>query len=71
MKTYTLFWLDGKREVIQGNDIADAMTKAGYRQGAIKALDFHSNGDCKDYTWNEETYRWDMTDDARFRLFGK
>jgi hypothetical protein len=71
MKTYTLYWLDGKREVIQGNDIADAMTKAGYGQGAVKALDFHASGDCNDYVWNKETYDWNMTDDARKKLFGK
>ena len=28
MKTYTLFWHDGKRETVKGNNIVDAMTGA-------------------------------------------
>tara|TARA_R110000868_G_scaffold106717_1_gene292469 strand:- start:16 stop:222 length:207 start_codon:yes stop_codon:yes gene_type:complete len=51
MKQFTLFWLIGKKEVISGNDIAHAMNSAGYGAGALRALDFHSEGDCNDYEW--------------------
>jgi hypothetical protein len=60
MKTFTLFWLTGQTEVVKGNDIADAMTKAGYGGGAIRALDFYGNGDNRDeYVWNKEKQTWD------------
>jgi hypothetical protein len=36
---YSLHWLDGKTEIVCGNDIADAITKAGYSNGALAALD--------------------------------
>lgn len=54
-KTFTLFWLYGNSELIHGESIADAMTKAGYGNGAIRALDFHSEGDKRDqYQWVTE-----------------
>lgn len=59
MKKYTLFWRTGNREVVTGNDPADAMNKAGYGGGSIRALDFYSSGDCNDYVWNKETRYWD------------
>lgn len=48
---FTLFWLDGKREVVQGRSIAEAMTLAGYSNGALRALDFYASGDNQDYVW--------------------
>ena len=42
MKAYKLHWLDGKQEIITGNDIADAMNNAGYTQGVLRALDYYS-----------------------------
>ena len=55
MKTYTLFWLTGNTELVKGNTSEEAMTLAGYESGAIRALDFYSNGDIReDYKWNAE-----------------
>ena len=48
---FTLFWLDGKREVIEGSGIQHAFWKAGVGQGATGAIDFWANGDCKKYTY--------------------
>lgn len=45
--TYTLFWLTGKTEIVKGNTHADAMRNAGYGAGAIRALDFYSEGDAR------------------------
>jgi hypothetical protein len=52
METYTLFWLDGKREVVQGATITTAITAAGYGGGATRALDFWANGDETGYQWD-------------------
>jgi hypothetical protein len=70
-KEFTLFWLDGKREVVKGKDIKDAVTTAGYGMGALGALDFHSAGDNNDYVWNAVTRQWDMTEEAQKRIFKK
>jgi hypothetical protein len=59
MKTYTFYWLTGDRETSQGLDIADAFRRAGYGGGAIAALDFHAEGDDRDYEWNPETRKWE------------
>ena len=40
MNKYKLYWLDGTTEIIEGSDIADAFTKAGYSRGALAALDY-------------------------------
>ena len=37
---WNLHWLDGKVEIVEGEKISDAFTKAGYGAGAMKALDF-------------------------------
>lgn len=59
MKTFTLFWLSGTTELVEGNDPADAMTKAGYGNGALRALDFYSEGDKREeYGWDKENRTW-------------
>lgn len=55
---FTLYWRDGKREIVKGTDVADAMNHAGYGQGAVKALDFYSKGVDYDYEWNTGTKEW-------------
>ena len=59
MKQYTLFWLTGEREIIEGETISDAFMKAGYSAGALGALDFYALGDNKDYVWNPSRKVWD------------
>ncbi len=44
-KTFTLHWIGGKTEVVKGETIATAMTAAGYGGGAVRALDYYSDGD--------------------------
>ena len=39
MKNYTYYWRDGKREVLQGRDPADALTQRGYGGGILRALE--------------------------------
>lgn len=57
MKTFTLFWLTGDYEIIKGESISDAFRRSGYGGGALRALDFHAEGDIR----NEYEYingRW-------------
>jgi hypothetical protein len=59
MNTYTLFWLTGEKEIVKGKTPAEAITLAGYSQGAIRALDFYGNGDIRDeYDWDTEARSW-------------
>jgi len=41
MRKFILHWLTGKIEIVEGKDIADAFTKAGYSSGALRALDWY------------------------------
>lgn len=59
MNTYTLFWLDGLRNIVMGKTIADAMNAAGYGAGAVRALDFWATGDNKEYEWNDNARTWE------------
>lgn len=59
MKQFTLYWLDGKREIVEGADPADAMNNAGYGAGAVRALDFYAPGDDKQWRWDAEAKDWD------------
>jgi hypothetical protein len=39
-KKYVFHWLDGKQDIGEGQDEADAFTKLGYGGGAVRALDW-------------------------------
>ena len=58
INSYTLFWLTGKREIVKGEDPAQAMTLAGYGGGAVRALDFYANGENDEYEWNPDKRDW-------------
>ncbi len=53
---FTFYWLDGKRDVLQGEDAADALNSAGYGAGVLRALDFYATGDDKRYKWNGKAW---------------
>mgnify|MGYP001601051806 CR=1 FL=1 len=55
---FTLYWLTGDREIVEGRSIDEAMTLAGYSQGALGALDFWAHGDDHGYEWNGTDQRW-------------
>lgn len=57
-KTFTLYWRDGKRELVHGATIAEACTHAGYGAGAIRALDFYAKGDDNSYWWDAKERDW-------------
>lgn len=63
-KEFTVFWRDGKSEVIKGTDIANACNNAGYGAGALRALDFYKGGDTrKQRVWNGATRNWDKVNE--------
>jgi len=67
MKTFTLFWLDGKSEIVTGDSPADAMNKAGYGNGALRALDFYSEGDKREeWEWNKESRSWSSKEMTKY-----
>ena len=46
---FTIYWKNGKREVITGETIEDAFSKAGYGGGAVHAIDFYMDGEDTNY----------------------
>lgn len=59
MKTFTLFWLTGEYQLVEGVDIANAMNMAGIGNGALRALDFWANGDeSENYEWDNDNRKW-------------
>ncbi len=58
MQTFFLFWLDGKKEQVTGDTIADAYNRAGYSGGAMRALDFYSETDSHDWLLVDGEYEW-------------
>lgn len=71
MQKFTFFWLTGDRDVLEGTNAADALNKAGFGNGALGALDFHSIGENIDYLWDKEKRQWNLTEEAQIRKFGK
>lgn len=55
---FTFYWRTGKREVLKGIDPADALNKAGYSAGAVRALDFYVPGINEDYEWDSTLKLW-------------
>lgn len=65
MKTYTLFWLTGDTQLVEGNSPHEAMNNAGIGSGALRALDFWAEGDkTREYLWNKTTRSWDKYKDT-------
>ena len=66
---WTLYWMTGDRQVVEGPDIATAMNCAGYGAGALAALDFYERGDGDHgYRWSDADRDWVRKDDPD--LFG-
>ena len=57
MQLYTLFWLDGKKEVVKGTSIKDAFARAGYGVATINALDFYSDAE-DGWVWDKQKKTW-------------
>ena len=68
MKTFTLYWLTGDKEIVQGMDVADAVRRSGYGGGALRALDFWEEGTSENWTWNPTTHRWEWSESKKRKL---
>ena len=56
---WSLYWLTGKREIIEGPDIVTAMNRAGIGAGALSALDFYKKrAEDHAYRWAADDRRW-------------
>lgn len=53
MAKFRLNWLTGKQEEVEGDNAADAMNRAGYGAGAVRALDFYEEWDKYKYTFED------------------
>lgn len=51
MNKYTFYWLDGTREVLEGESVKDAFVNGGCSGGSLSALDFTCNGEDNSYKW--------------------
>ena len=59
MKQYTLFWKNGKSEVVEGGHPSDAIIKAGNDIKTLKELSFYSAGDARHkWDWDREQRKW-------------
>lgn len=54
---FGVYWKNGQHEIIKGNGFADAFTRAGYGQGALRALDVWHPGDEVKYEWSGKEWR--------------
>ncbi len=57
--TYTLYWKNGKREVLKGTDVVHALRETGYQAKDLRDLSFFTPGDNKDFKWIESNRSWD------------
>lgn len=57
MKRFTLYWKTGTRQVVEGENILQAMALAGYSRGAVRALDFYAKGDNGEYQWDGKKWQ--------------
>lgn len=63
---WSLYWLTGDRQIVEGSDIVTAMNNAGIGAGALAALDFYKKGaEDHGYRWDADDRRWvkEATDD--------
>ena len=61
MSTFTLYWKDGRYDVVKGANAVDALMKAGYSVKDIRNLDFLTRGCQKEFEWKNETGRWEWS----------
>lgn len=58
MLKYTFYWNDGRREILNGQNVFDALTKAGYTGCSLKNLAFYFPDENNDFYWDEENKKW-------------
>ena len=61
MGSFTLYWKNGKHEIVDGADVVDAMRNAGYSDSAIHNLSFFLRGRDRAFRWRKDTLTWEWT----------
>lgn len=55
---FTLYWIDGKRQIISGPTIEQAFSAAGYGAGAVKVVDWYDNGVSETHYYDKNKKEW-------------
>lgn len=55
---FTLYFKNGKREIISGESINEAFTKAGYGAGALAAVDWYDQEASETHYYDREQKTW-------------
>lgn len=58
MRNYTLYWKDGKREEIRGQDLDDAFVRAELTRKKLENVAFYLEGSCTNYEFDNKTHLW-------------
>jgi hypothetical protein len=59
MQTYTLYWKDGRKETVEGDNDSEAYYNAGHTQEQLKELDF-IDGHGLDYVYYPSMKMWSI-----------
>ena len=59
MKYFTLYWRDGRRQVIQGPSFDEAFAVTGYSMDAVSGIDWYTEGITYTDAYNKETRSWE------------
>jgi hypothetical protein len=58
MKAFTFYWKNGKREVLKGADVVEALMNAGYTAASLNRLAFYTPEENHDFFWDESSNSW-------------
>jgi len=67
---FTIYWLGGSFNFIEGNTIEDAFTKAGYGAGAVSAIDWYDNNISQTHKYDFKLKKWIPSDKPDYVMFG-
>jgi hypothetical protein len=61
MKKFTLFWENGKCEVVEGKHFHNAIKKLTKGKGSLLGLDFYTNDDTREnYVYVPKHHSWEL-----------
>lgn len=60
MKKFTFYWKNGNKEILNGMDVVDALSREGYTAQHLKELAFYFPGENHDFHWVENECRWNF-----------
>ncbi len=61
LKKFTIYWIRGDRQVVEGTNVADACNRAGISTDVLPAKAFCRDGDNQNYTYDREKRSWVRT----------